>query len=434
MNEYDSDRMLRLMESQGYVETRDIEQADLIILNTCTIRDKAEQKIYSFLGRLQPLKKNKPELIIGVAGCVAQQVGKKLLRRAPYLDLVLGTHGVQRLPELVAEVASTGRQVCYTEFDYNLTPPPPLAVEKAPLKAFLTIMQGCDNFCTYCVVPYVRGREISRPPLDILNEARDMLDHGVKEITLLGQNVNSYGRGLEPAVTFAELIYRVAELPGLERLRFTTSHPKDMSAELIRAIAEVGPLCEHVHLPVQAGSSRILKAMRRVYDRDQYLAKVDALRAACPDVALTTDIIVGFPGETEEDFEQTMDLVRRVRYDGMFSFMYSDRPMTKASRLTNKIDAKVKERRLYELQDLQKEITVAKNREMIGRRVEVLVEGVSKRGSSQLTGRTRSNKVVNFTGPESLVGGLACPEIIDAWPNSLLGELAEDSVSAMAGA
>lgn len=422
MNEYDSDRMVRMMSAEGYVQTPDMDRADLIMLNTCTIREKAEQKVMSFLGRLRPLKKKNPELIIGVGGCVAQQLGEVLLKKLPHLDLVLGTQNVHRLPELAAEVRRTGRPVCVTRFDYALVPPPPLKTGRAPLKAFLTIMQGCDNFCAYCVVPYVRGREISRAPEDILAEARDLVAHGVKEITLLGQNVNSYGRGLSPQITFTDLIEQVALLPGLARIRFTTSHPKDLSPELIRAIAEVGPLCEHIHLPVQSGSDRILKAMRRVYTRDDYLAKVAALRAACPEAFITTDVIVGFPGETEADFEQTMDLVNRIQYDGMFSFKYSDRPMTKASKLKNKVDESVKERRLDDLQTFQKRITLSRNRSRIGRRLEVLVEGRNRRDARQLTGRSRGNQVVNFVGPDELIGEPTMVRITGAGPNSLRGE------------
>lgn len=425
MNEYDSERMVRLMAGKGFVQTDDLGRADFILLNTCSIREKAEQKVYSFLGRLKPLKEANPNLIIGVGGCLAQQYGAKLLRRIPFLDLVLGTHGVHRLPELFEKVAKTRRPVCWTDFDYDLSPPPALVREQASVKAFLTIMQGCDNFCAYCVVPYVRGRETSRKPGDILAEARDLLAHGVKEITLLGQNVNSYGRGLEERCSFVELIHQVASLSGLERLRFTTSHPKDLSPGLIRAVAEVGPLCEHVHLPVQSGSTRILKAMSRGYTREAYLEKVEALRDACPDVALTTDIIVGFPGETEADFRATMDLLDQVRFDGMYSFKYSDRPITRASKLAGKLDEHVKGRRLAELQAAQKEITLARNIELVGRRVEVLVEGRSKRRPDQLTGRTRSNKIVNFISPEHLVGKLAYPVVQEAWANSLRGALGE---------
>ncbi|MEW5723789.1 MAG: tRNA (N6-isopentenyl adenosine(37)-C2)-methylthiotransferase MiaB [Thermodesulfobacteriota bacterium] len=425
MNEYDSDVVFRLLSERGWSRTREIGQADFIFLNTCSIREKAEQKVYSYLGRLRPLKEARPDLVIGVGGCVAQQEGEKLLEAAPFVDLVLGTHGVRRLPDLLEEAARTRQAVCYTGFDYETGRTPVPVPEGAGLKAFLTIMQGCDNFCAYCVVPYVRGREISRPPGDILAEAGGLLAGGVKEITLLGQNVNSYGRGLEPAADFVDLLERMAGLPGLLRLRFTTSHPKDLSPRLMRAMAEIGPLCEHLHLPVQAGSSAVLSAMGRGYSREEYLARVEALREARPGVALTTDVIVGFPGETEADFQETMSLVEQVRFDGMFSFKYSDRPNTRAAGLPGKVDEAVKGRRLSELQARQKEISASRNREMVGRRVEVLVEGRSGRYDGQLTGRTRGNKIVNFTGPSGLIGGLAEPLVVEAWANSLRGILPE---------
>ncbi|MBU2548403.1 MAG: tRNA (N6-isopentenyl adenosine(37)-C2)-methylthiotransferase MiaB [Proteobacteria bacterium] len=423
MNEYDSDRMARILAERGFESTRDLKRADLIVLNTCSIREKAVQKVMSFLGRLRPLKEDRPSLIIVVTGCVAQQEGEKLLKQAPYLDLVLGTHALHRLPELLDWIMTDRRPVCHTDFEYHLPPPPPLTSGDVRVRAYLTVMQGCDNFCAYCVVPYVRGREISRPPEEILTEARDLVAHGVREIILLGQNVNSYGRGLEPPVTFADLLTRAADLPGLKRIRFTTSHPKDLSPGLISAMAELGPVCEHVHLPVQSGSSRILKAMSRGYTRADYLDRVEALRRACPDVALTTDIIVGFPGETEADFQESLDLVSRVRFDGMFSFKYSDRPITRAARFEPKVDETVKSRRLAELQALQKSITLELNQALIGQRVQVLVEGRGKRYPDQLTSRTRGNKVVNFNGPDELIGCLAYPLIVQAWPNSLVGLL-----------
>ena len=424
MNEYDSEQLVRILSGHGYAATDRAEEADLIFLNTCSIREKAEQKVYSLLGRLRPLKEDNPDLILAVGGCVAQQKGESMFEQAPYLDLVVGTHGLRHVPGLLDTVYETGRRVCHTRFDYHVSPfPEPTveAVREPEVKAFLTVMRGCDNFCAYCVVPYVRGREISRPTEDILQEARALLNRGVKEITLLGQNVNSYGRGLTPEVDFTSLVRRVAELPGLERLRFTTSHPKDLSPELIRAFVEVGPLCEHIHLPVQAGSDRVLAAMRRRYTRADYLDKVNRLRDACPDISLTTDMIVGFPGETEEDFQQTMDLIRRVGYDGMYSFKYSDRPGTRASDMADKVEETDKGRRLSELQAAQKEISSQCNRALIGRELEVLVEGRGSRYPDQLTGRTRGNKIVNFRGPAALIGELTRVLIEDAWANSLLG-------------
>ena len=423
MNDYDSDRVVRLMAGEGYELTDDIEQADFIFLNTCSIREKAEQKIFSFLGRLRPLKEANPDLILGLGGCVAQQKGRAAFSRAPYLDLVVGTHGLRRLPELAAQVRLGRKQVCYTEFDYDLSPLPNLAPGPRRVKAHLTIMQGCDNFCAYCVVPYVRGREVSRLPEDILAEARDLLGQGVKEITLLGQNVNSYGRGLSDPIDFAGLLKMAAELPGIERLRFTTSHPKDLSPRLIKAFSELAPLCEHLHLPVQSGSARILKAMGRGYTPEDYQVLVEALRAESPDLALTTDVIVGFPGETDEDFEQTMELVERIRFDGMYSFQYSDRPGTRAAGMIGKVPPKVKKERLIRLQDRQKEITLAHNRALVGSLAEVLVEGPTGRRRGQLAGRTRTHRKVNFSGPEGLTGRLVQVRITEAWANSLMGAL-----------
>jgi tRNA-2-methylthio-N6-dimethylallyladenosine synthase len=423
MNEYDSNRIVNILADRGYETTTHLEEADFIFLNTCSIRDKAEQKVYSFLGRLRPLKDQNRYLLIGVGGCVAQQEGRELLARVPYLDMVIGTHAIPKLPELLDEVMSTGRTVCHTDFDYNLARPPKPRHQTDRVTAFLTIMQGCNNFCSYCVVPYVRGREISRSPEDILAEAQDLLASGVKEITLLGQNVNSYGRGLEPAVSFPDLIERISQLDGLKRLRFTTSHPKDLSPRLAQAWSNIDSMCEHVHLPVQSGSNRILRAMGRGYTREDYLRKIDLLRGACPEIAITTDIIVGFPGETEEDFTETMSLASQVRYDGMYSFKYSDRPGTKATRLGGKVDEAVKGRRLAELQELQKQMTMDSHRRLLGRRVEVLVEGRGRRYSRQLTGRTRNNKIVNFEGGEELIGKLVEPAIVEAWGNSLLGVL-----------
>lgn len=429
MNEYDSDRAVRLLAGHGYSQTGDPAEADLIFLNTCSIREKAEQKVYSMLGRLRPLKVANPDLIIAVGGCVAQQVGDAFLSRAPYLDLVVGTHGIHKLPELLENVRRSRRSVCHTDFDYLMDIPPVLDGGTRRLKAFLTIMQGCDNFCAYCVVPYVRGREISRKPEDILTEARDLIDHGVKEITLLGQNVNSYGRGLETEIDFPGLIEKMAALPGLLRLRFTTSHPKDLSPRLVQALAEIPIMARHVHLPVQSGSNTILKAMGRGYTRENYLERVAALRLACPDIALTTDIIVGFPGESEADFQETMNLVNEVQYDNMFSFKYSDRPGTRASQMDNAIDEETKKRRLAELQGTQREITARLSQLEVGRRPEVLVEGVGKRDPRQLTGRTPGNRVVNFQGSPDLIGRMVRPLIVQACPNSLTGRLDDEGRS-----
>ncbi|MBF0529654.1 MAG: tRNA (N6-isopentenyl adenosine(37)-C2)-methylthiotransferase MiaB [Deltaproteobacteria bacterium] len=430
MNEYDSSRLIHLLSGHGYTSTSDPEQADVIFINTCTIRGKAQQKVNSLLGRLRRLKAINPDLLLAVGGCVAQQEGAKLFEQAPYVDIVIGTHELHRLPAILEQVAQTRRSVCQVDFSYRL----PLAEDMksstppglSKIANFLTIMQGCDNFCAYCVVPYVRGREISRPADDILAEARRLVEEGAREIILLGQNVNSYGHGLEPEISFAELLKRMAALSGILRLRFTTSHPKDLSPDLIRVMVELPTVAEHVHLPLQSGSDNMLNAMRRRYTRGDYLAKVEALRTVCPEMAITTDIIVGFPGETDDDFEQTLALVRQVRFDGMYSFMYSDRPRTLAAGLENKVPDKIKAERLAILQNMQKSITLECNQTLIGRRMEVLVEGRSNRYKTQLTGKTRGNKIVNFNGSDDLIGCLVHPLITEAWPNSLLGKIEEN--------
>lgn len=424
MNVADSQLMAQVL-AADYALTDRPEEADLFLVNTCAIRRKSEEKVRSLLGRLKGLKKRRPELILGVGGCVAQQEGERLLKAAPHLDLVFGTHGIYRLPELVRRAA---RQ---PTVDVELTgcfPPLPRR-EWGPgqVQALVTIMQGCNNFCSFCVVPYVRGPEISREPADIAAEVRAFLAQGGKEVTLLGQNVNSYGRGLAEPVTFVDLVRRLAALPGLARLRFATSHPKDLSDELIAAFGELPVLCEHLHLPVQSGSDRILQAMNRRYTREQYLEKVAKLRQACPDISLSTDLIVGFPGETEKDFQDTLDLMQEVGFDQSFSFKYSPRPRTRAASLPDQVPEPVKAERLSRLQAVQDDLTLAAHRRLLGQTREVLVEGSSKRSPDQLCGRLRTNQVVNFAGPPTLVGRLVMVEITEAHPHSLKGRWVEEA-------
>lgn len=424
MNERDSQTIARLMADHDYRLTERMEQADLIVVNTCSIRRKAEEKTYSLLGRLKRLKRRNPALIIGVGGCVAQQEGEKLLERIPHLDLVFGTGAVHRLPELVEQVCREKIRLARTDRD----PASALAVGTTPhpetplgVKASVNIMQGCDNYCAYCVVPYVRGPEVSRPSRDILAEVEDLVSRGVKEVLLLGQNVNSYGRSRPDEISFAQLLMHLQEIPGLERIRFTTSHPKDFSEELIDCFGRLPALCEHIHLPVQAGSDRVLERMNRRYTRDEYLAKVERLRRRCPELAVTSDVIVGFPGETEEDFQQTLDLVREVEFDDIFSFKYSNRPRTAASTFSNQVEEDEKDRRLRELQALQKKITLTKQRRLEGTIQEVLVEGRSKRSAGEWSGRTRTNKIVNFSGPDNLLGKTVAVRIEAAYLHSLKG-------------
>ncbi|MFQ5465070.1 MAG: tRNA (N6-isopentenyl adenosine(37)-C2)-methylthiotransferase MiaB [Thermodesulfobacteriota bacterium] len=448
MNDNDSDRILGFLAPLDYSAAASPDEADLIILNTCSVRDKAEQKVYSMLGRFKGFKGaggagggignsggrggrgGSPGVILAVGGCVAQQEGERLLRRVPYLDLVFGPHNIHRLPELLRRIersrsgagAGGGERVAATAFN-DAIEPGEYAAEQAPagVRANVSIMRGCDNFCAYCIVPHTRGREVSRGSLEIVTEVTRLAAAGVREVTLLGQNVNSYGRGT--GVGFPELLRRVAAVDGMERIRFVTSHPRDMSTELIGLFGEEKKLARHLHLPVQSGSDRVLDAMGRGYTRAAYMEKVEALKALYPDMALTTDIIVGFPGETEEDFELTCDLIKTVRYDNIFSFKYSERPGTRAARLGGRVGAGVKARRLRTLQDTQREITMAKNLLLVGTTREVLVEGPSKQNPAELTGRTTCNRIVNFPGAPSLAGSAADVVVTDAFANSLRGRL-----------
>jgi len=410
-----------------YVLTDRAEEADLYLINTCAIRRKSEEKVRSLLGRLKGLKRRRPQLILGVGGCVAQQEGERLLAVVPHLDLVFGTHGIYRLPEMV-RLAARGQRPVEVELARGFPPlPPQRQWSPGAVQALVTIMQGCDNFCTFCVVPYVRGREYSRPPAAIMAEIEDFISAGGKEVTLLGQNVNSYGRTLPEPVTFPELLRRVAALPGLARLRFATSHPRDLSQELIGAYGELPVLCQHLHLPVQSGANRILKAMRRGYTREEYLEKVARLRKVCPGLALSTDLIVGFPGETEADFEQTLELMREAEFAQAFSFKYSPRPQTRAASYPDQVPEAVKAERLSRLQALQEELTLKAQARLVGRVQEVLVEGRSKRSPNQLCGRLRTNQVVNFEGTQELVGRLTLVRLTEAHPHSLKGRRAEAS-------
>jgi len=407
MNVYDSAQIAIQLSAVGYQQTSSLEMADLVILNTCSVRAKAEQKAFSFLGRLARLKKKKPALIVGVGGCVAQQEGAKILERVPHLDLVFGTQAVERLPELINKIEAKRCRIVDVAMSEKpaLFDPAPDAQNFIHVSRFVTIMRGCDNFCTYCVVPYVRGRENSRHPDSIIKEIQLLVDSGVKEVTLLGQNVNSYGKK-EGLLSFPELLDRIQSVEGLLRIRFTTSHPKDIGQELIDAFQSNKKLCSHIHLPVQSGSDRMLKRMNRKYTRAQYLDKVTKLRDTCPDIAITSDMIVGFPGESDTDFDETLDLMRIVEFDGLFAFMYSDRPNAPATQFKAKISEQQKSDRLQILLDLQETYTKKKNEALIGSIQTVIAEGISKRQSSgsfdipnhsaQWTGRTSTNKIVNF--------------------------------------
>jgi tRNA-2-methylthio-N6-dimethylallyladenosine synthase len=423
MNVNDSETMVSLLRDLDYEPVDNASGADLIILNTCSIRAKAEQKVFSELGRLKHLKKGPKRVILGVGGCIAQQEGDKLLRRVPYLDLVFGTHSLHLLPEMVRAVEKGERLAQNNFLD------PESRVDLFPGKdngggvtRFVTVMQGCDNYCSYCIVPYVRGREASRRSEDILKEIRDMADTGVREITLLGQNVNSYGLKNQDEPDFPSLIRLVAEIHGIDRIRFTTSHPKDISPSLIACFAELPKLCGHIHLPAQSGSDRILELMNRGYTRGDYMAKIRALRDARPDILVTGDMIVGFPGETEDDFLQTLSLMEEVGYADLFSFVFSARPETAAAAYQDTLTRREKQERLDRLQSIQRRMTMEICRGLAGSAQDVLAEGRSKRGD-QLFGRTGGNRIVNFSADESLIGAVVRVRITDALPNSLQGEL-----------
>jgi tRNA-2-methylthio-N6-dimethylallyladenosine synthase len=423
MNVSDSEKIIALLKGTGYQPTRDISHADLIILNTCSVRAKAEEKVYNHLTQLKGRKRKKRGLILGVGGCVAQQEGERLLANVPHLNFVFGTHNLHLLPAMVL-AAERGERLAEVGFIDNDTRLDlfPVADRADAITRFVTVMQGCDNFCSYCIVPYVRGREISRRSGDILTEIAALTATGVREVNLLGQNVNSYGLKSPGEMDFPSLLRKVAEVPGIERIRFTTSHPKDISASLIACFAELPKLCKHVHLPAQAGSNAVLAAMNRGYSREEYLKTITDLKKACPSIRFTGDMIVGFPGETEEDFRATLSLMEEVRYDDLFSFIYSRRPETKAAAYADPVGFGEKQERLRRLQSLQQRITEENNRSLVGTVQEVLIEGESRR-EGQFYGRTSGNRVVNFSAALPPVGSIAAVTITRANRNSLLGEL-----------
>jgi tRNA-2-methylthio-N6-dimethylallyladenosine synthase len=424
MNEYDSDFLAQSLIQLGLSPVDDPGHADLVLINTCTVRKKPEQKAFSLFGRMAQIKKKKPDLILGVIGCLAQQMGRDMIKRFPQLDFVMGPRELGRIQEVLEQIYSGRTKIVATDLD---SPPPQPALcpgfFEGRVTAFVSIMEGCNNFCSYCIVPYVRGREISRPPEEILSEAGNLIAGSVKEITLLGQNVNSYRCSNKGAdVNFVSLLQKLNELEGLLRLRFTTSHPKDLSDGLIECFANLDKLCPHIHLPFQAGSNPVLKRMKRGYTREEYLERITMLRKVEPDIAITSDVMVGFPGESGYDFEKTLDLIKRVQFDGLFSFKYSDRKGTLADKMDNKVDETEKSLRLSKLQGLQKQITLKKNKSLEGKRMNVLIEGFSKR-EGQLKGRTESNKIVNLVSDKEKIGSLVNVTIKRGFLNSLRGEL-----------
>ena len=425
MNEHDSERMAGLLEAEGYRAVTAPEDAGVVVFNTCCIRENADTKLYGNLGHMKALKDRHPDLKIVVGGCLAQKDRAAIQQRAPYVDVVLGTHNLASLPRLLAE-SSEGP--AFEILEQTETFPSALPARRlSPWHAWVSISIGCNNSCTFCIVPAVRGVEVSRRTGDIVSEVERLVDDGVVEVTLLGQNVNSYGRDLDGTPLFSKLLFALDEIDGLQRVRFTSPHPKDFRADTVEAMAQCRTVCEHIHLPLQSGSDRLLKSMKRAYTRRRYMEKVEMVRAAIPDVAITTDIIVGFPGETEEDFRATLEVVEASQYDGAFTFQYSPRPMTEAASFPDQLPKEIVQERYDRLVDLQDGISFEMNRQQVGRIEEVLVEGPSKKDAGRLTGRTRTNKLVHFPSDGADEGTFRTVEITGAHPHFLRGELAGDA-------
>ncbi|NLM38948.1 MAG: tRNA (N6-isopentenyl adenosine(37)-C2)-methylthiotransferase MiaB [Firmicutes bacterium] len=428
MNEHDSEVIAGILASLGYVPTDELEEADFILYNTCSVRENPERKVYGHIGAFRLLKEAKPELVIGICGCMPQQRDEleSILDKLPHVDLIFGTHNIHRLPELL-ERAQSGERVVEVWDEAEAAPGEDSrdglpVVRRHNVKAFVNVIYGCTNFCSYCIVPYTRGKEHSRLPEKIVEEVRGLAQQGFKEVTLLGQNVNAYGKDLEINTSFADLLRELNDIDGLQRIRFTTSHPRDMGDDLIEALADLPKVCEHLHLPVQAGSNRILRRMNRGYTREYYLQLVEKVRKAVPNISLTTDLIVGFPGETDEDFEETLSLVREVRFDSAFTFIFSPRKGTPAAKMHNQVPEEIKKERIYRLIDLQNEISAQYMQQLLDQELEVLIEDLTSEG---LVGRTRTNRQVHFTGDPSLVGQLTTVRITNASTWSLKGELVE---------
>ncbi len=429
MNVHDSETIAGILEQMSYSPTDNQDDADIILINTCAIRENAEDRVFGHLGHLKRLKLEKPDLVLGVCGCMSQEesVVSRILQKHHHVDLIFGTHNIHRLPHLLHNALFSKEmivEVWSKEGDVVENMP---KVRADGLRAWVNIMYGCDKFCTYCIVPYTRGKERSRRPEDVLQEIRDLARQGYQEITLLGQNVNAYGKDFDDInYLFGDLMDDVRKV-GIPRVRFTTSHPRDFDDHLIEVLAKKGNLVEHIHLPVQSGSSEVLKMMARKYDRNRYLELVAKLKKAIPDVVLTTDIIVGFPGETDAQFEETLSLVKEVEYDSAFTFIYSPREGTPAAKMQDDIQMEVKKQRLARLNDTLNEISKRKNEALTGRVLEVLVEGESKKNPDVLSGRTRTNKLVNFVGPKKLIGKMVYVQIEKAQTWTLKGKWLEEA-------
>lgn len=427
MNEHDSEILAGMLENLGYIDSDEMEDADIIILNTCSVRENADLRFFGNLGQLKHIKKKYPETIIAVCGCMMQQehIVDTIKQKYPFVDMVFGTHNLHEFPELLSNTLSNQTKYVKVwkeagEIVENLP-----SKRKFETKALINITYGCNNFCTYCIVPYTRGRERSRKPNDIISEITELSKNGTKEVMLLGQNVNSYGKTLDEKIGFAELLYQINDISGIERIRFMTSHPKDLSGDLIKAMAECESICNHIHLPVQSGSTKILERMNRKYTKEHYLNLVKQLKTSVPDIAITTDIIVGFPGETEDDFNDTLDLVKQVGYDSAFTFLYSPRKGTPAERYEDPISTEVKKQWFNQLVKTLNDISLEKNTAYMGKVVDVLVEGKSKTDSTKFSGRTSSNKLVNFSSNTNLEGKIVPIRITQTKTFSLDGELEE---------
>ncbi|MBD1372945.1 tRNA (N6-isopentenyl adenosine(37)-C2)-methylthiotransferase MiaB [Hazenella sp. IB182357] len=435
MNVHDSEVIAGLLEQMGYERTEQAQVASIILLNTCAIRENAEDKVFGQLGRYKHLKMENPDLILGVCGCMSQEesVVNRILKSYQHVDLIFGTHNIHRLPHLLQNALFSKEMVVevWSKEGDVVEDMPKVRTEK--LRAWVNIMYGCDKFCTYCIVPYTRGKERSRRPEDVLEEIRELARLGYQEVTLLGQNVNAYGKDFKDRVyQFGHLMDDVRKI-GIPRVRFTTSHPRDFDDHLIEVLGERGNLVEHIHLPVQSGSSEILKMMSRKYDRETYLNLANKIRRVLPEVVFTTDIIVGFPGETDEQFEETLSLVREMEYDSAFTFIYSPREGTPAAKMKDNVPMEVKKERLQRLNELQNEISLRKNEVLRGQIVEVLVEGVSKKNVNVLSGRTRTNKLVNFVGPQHLIGELTFVRIEESRTWSLNGVWQDTTAQKVSG-
>jgi tRNA-2-methylthio-N6-dimethylallyladenosine synthase len=420
MNAHDSEKVMGVLVGRGYQQVETIDAAKLVLYNTCSIREKAAQKVFSRLGNFR--KAAGPEKIIGVLGCVAQQEGEEIFERSPWVRLVCGSASYSKLPDLIDELEAGNRRVMGLDTDTDATFETEITRRDNPFRAYLTIIEGCDKACSYCVVPFTRGPERSRASDSVLREARRLADAGYSEIQLLGQTVNSYKDPSPRHMTFADLLAEVAAVPGIRRVRFTTSHPRDFGRDIVEAIESVPEICEHVHLPVQSGSTRVLREMLRTYTREEYLEKIAMIRESRRPIAVTSDIIVGFPGETEEDLEETLSLLDTVQFDGIFAFQYSPRPNTAARNMPDAIPEEEKGRRLARVLDRQREIQLARNETLVGETFEVLVDGESRR-AGQWSGRCSSNRVLNFTSPhDGLLGKYVQVRVDRAGPNSLVGE------------